>query len=167
MDQISITPIHPDGIDELITIARRIWHAHYPGIITLEQIEYMLDAGYDREVIRTEMERQGITWLQIRDGAGLIGFASLGPHGAGVMKLHKLYVLPEYHGRGIGASALLEVEAIARGTGASRLVLNVNKHNAKAIRAYQRAGWTVAEEVCIDIGAGFVMDDYIMAKELL
>ena len=167
MDQISITPVHHDDIDELIAIARHIWHAHYPGIISLEQIEYMLAAGYDRQVIRDEMEQQGITWLRIRDGSAMIGFASVGPYGVGVMKLHKLYLLPQYHGKGVGASALKEVEGIARGAGAARLVLNVNKHNAKAIRSYQRSGWSVAEAVCVDIGAGFVMDDYVMAKELV
>ena len=50
--------------------------------------------------------------------------------------------------------------------GANRLVLNVNKRNEKAIRAYRRNGFTIVESEKIDIGNGFVMDDYVMAKEL-
>jgi len=166
MDQISITPLQPAGIDDLIPLARRIWYAHYPGIITVEQIAYMLAGGYTREVILDEMEHQGIVWLQILDGTVMIGFASVGPCGKGVMKLHKLYLLSEYHGRGIGALAMNDVERYSRDCNATRLVLNVNKHNTKAIRAYERAGWSLAEEVCVDIGGGFVMDDYVMAKDL-
>lgn len=103
MDQISITPLQADRIDELIAVARRVWHAHYPGIITVKQIDYMLERGYNRDVILNEMTRQGITWLSIAAGSGMIGFVSVGPYGDDAVKLHKLYLLQEYHGRGIGA----------------------------------------------------------------
>jgi RimJ/RimL family protein N-acetyltransferase len=38
----------------------------------------------------------------------------------------------------------------------------VNKRNQKAIRAYERAGFTIAESMTSEIGGGFVMDDYRM-----
>ena len=44
--------------------------------------------------------------------------------------------------------------------------ISVNKRNARAIAAYQRNGFVIADSVVTDIGSGFVMDDYIMAKEL-
>jgi RimJ/RimL family protein N-acetyltransferase len=53
-----------------------------------------------------------------------------------------------------------------RAAGAHRLILYVNKRNAKAIAAYQRNGFVIAESVVTDIGGGFVMDDYVMAKNL-
>jgi GNAT superfamily N-acetyltransferase len=167
MDQINITRVTEPDIDLLIPLAYRIWHAHYPGIITPEQIDYMLERGYTRQVIREEINNQGVVWLAIKSGDAMIGFASLGPYAPGTMKLHKLYLLPDYHGAGIGARALSEVEQIARDSAAAALVLNVNKHNPKAIQAYERAGWRVAEEVVVDIGNGFVMDDLVMTKPLL
>jgi ribosomal protein S18 acetylase RimI-like enzyme len=54
----------------------------------------------------------------------------------------------------------------ARRFGARRLILSVNKRNARAIAAYRRNGFTVAEAVMVDIGRGFVMDDFIMARDL-
>ncbi len=165
MPQISITPLEPSSIDELIALARRIWHAHYPGIITVEQIDYMLERGYTRQLIEDEL-KAGVHWLNISADGAMIGFAALGPYGDSTIKLHKLYLLPEYHGQGIGARALAEVEGMACASGAARLVLNVNKHNHKAIRSYQRAGWQVAEEVVNDIGNGYVMDDYVMEKNI-
>jgi len=166
MDQISLFPLHPDDIEELITVARRAWHAHYPGIISVEQIEYMLGKGYTRRLILDEIEQHGITWLTIQDGPVIIGLISLGPYGGKTIKLHKLYLLPEYHGKGIGAMALSKVEQIARSENCSSIVLNVNKHNTKAIRAYERAGWRITEQVVNDIGDGFFMDDYVMSKQI-
>lgn len=166
MDNVTITSLAEAGIDTLIPLAHRIWHAHYPGIITAEQIDYMLERGYTRLVIRDEIDNRGVIWLAINSGDEMIGFAALGPYASGTMKLHKLYLLPEYHGTGIGARALAEVEQIARDNAAARLVLNVNRHNTKAIRAYERAGWKISEEVVADIGNGYVMDDFVMTKQL-
>lgn len=166
MDQITITVLNDTDIETLIVLAHKIWHEHYPGIITVEQIDYMLARGYTRQVIQDEMSCQGVIWLTIRSGETMIGFVALGPHALGTMKLHKLYLLPDYHGTGIGARTLAEVEQIARDNDAAMLVLNVNRHNTKAIRAYERAGWHVAEEIVADIGNGYVMDDYLMMKQL-
>jgi len=122
MDQVTITRLDESDIDTLIPLARRIWHAHYPGIITPEQIDYMLERGYTRQVIMDEIANQGVIWLAIRDGDVMIGFVALGPYAPQTMKLHKLYLLPENHGAGIGARALAEVERIARDNAASTLV---------------------------------------------
>jgi ribosomal protein S18 acetylase RimI-like enzyme len=54
----------------------------------------------------------------------------------------------------------------ARAAGAKVLVLNVNKRNAQAIRAYERHGFAIREAVINDIGSGYVMDDFVMARPL-
>jgi len=46
------------------------------------------------------------------------------------------------------------------------VVLAVNKKNAKAIAAYRKHGFAIRESAVTDIGSGFVMDDYVMAKEV-
>ena len=82
------------------------------------------------------------------------------------MKLHKLYLLPELQGRGLGSRLLQHVEHEVGAGGARRLILSVNKRNVRAIKAYQRNGFVIAESVITDIGGGYVMDDYVMAKEV-
>ena len=81
-------------------------------------------------------------------------------------KLHKLYLLPEMQGRGLGSRLLQHVEHEVRAGRACQLILSVNKRNAKAITAYKRNGFVIAESVVTDIGGGFVMDDYVMVKDL-
>jgi GNAT superfamily N-acetyltransferase len=154
---------HLPAISELAGV---IWRACYPGIITSEQIDYMLARMYSLDVLRDEIRSQGIRYdLLLVDGKPA-GFASYGPTSeSGVIKLHKLYLLAEMHGRGLGSRLLQHVEQEVRAGAGRRLILSVNKRNARAIAAYKRNGFVVVESVVTDIGGGFVMDDYIMAKE--
>ena len=45
--------------------------------------------------------------------------------------------------------------------GDKRIILNVNKAN-NAKNVYESQGFTVRKELVLDIGGGYVMDDYIM-----
>jgi GNAT superfamily N-acetyltransferase len=160
---ISANEEHLPVIAELAGV---IWRACYPGIISHAQTDYMLARMYALDTMREEIRSQGIRYhLMLVDGKP-VGFASYGPAAEpGVVKLHKLYLLPELHGHGLGSRLLQHCVQEVRAAGARRLILSVNKRNAKAIAAYKRNGFVITESVVTDIGGGFVMDDYIMAKE--
>ena len=162
MSNVTFVRATPTDIPLLQTLARGIWRAHFPGIISAAQIEYMLDRMYATEVIDQEM-RTGTCWELIRQGEEAVGFLSYS-HDPVVarLKLHKLYVQVERHGQGLGRASLAHVMEIAAALDAQEVSLYVNKKNQKAIRVYERAGFTIAEAVTSDIGGGFVMDDYRM-----
>jgi GNAT superfamily N-acetyltransferase len=145
-------------------LADEIWRAHYPGIISFEQIDYMLDRMYAATVVEREM-REGTVWELILLDDQAVGYLSYAP-ASSVLKLHKLYVQAGHHGQGLGRAALARVRAVAQSIGATSVCLFVNKRNVKAIRAYEHAGFRVAESVVTDFGAGFVMDDYRMSLEV-
>ena len=162
MSNVTFSRATPADILLLQALAREIWRAHFPGIISVEQIEYMLDRMYATEVIDEEM-RAGTRWELIREGVEAVGFLSYShvPETA-LVKLHKLYLRLDRHGRGLGRASLGHVMEIAAALGAREVSLHVNKKNLKAIRVYQRVGFTIVESVTSDIGAGFVTDDYRM-----
>jgi diamine N-acetyltransferase len=168
---MQIEPLHvraatPGDVEALGALARLIWHAHYPGIITLAQIEYMLEQRYRPEVVRSELQRGDVWWELAMSGEVPVGFSSCLLTGeADEMKLDKLYVHPQQQGSGVGARLLASVRARARGLGCRRLILAVNKRNATAIAAYRRWGFRVDTALVTDIGSGFIMDDYLMVRE--
>ena len=59
-------------------LAGVIWRAHYPGIITMGQIEYMLARMYDPSVMRREMLEQGIEYDGLFLDGEMVGFCSHG-----------------------------------------------------------------------------------------
>lgn len=164
---MSAPAIRPATLDELPLISQlagRIWRAHYPSILSRQQIEYMLAWMYDAEQLRKDVDRGAVYELLLLDGRA-VGFCATEAFAKdGVMKLHKLYLEVGEHGRGLGSLLLAHVEEQARRRGLAKVVLGVNRRNAKAIRAYERNGYAIREELKTDIGQGFVMDDYIMEK---
>jgi ribosomal protein S18 acetylase RimI-like enzyme len=164
---LTVAPARLEQLPEVARLAGEIWRAHYPGIITAEQIDYMLAKGYALDVLAGFLGRPDRS-LEIAfiDGA-MAGFAAWYLTGQpGEAKLDKLYVHQTRQRMGIGARLIARVQALARAGGASTLILNVNKQNLKAIAAYERAGFARREAVTVPIGGGFVMDDFIMAKPL-
>jgi GNAT superfamily N-acetyltransferase len=149
-------------------LACRVWRAHYPSILSRAQIEYMLHWMYDVKQLREDV-RRGVTYelLLLRESGNerLIGFCGYEETGS-ELKLHKLYLEVAEHGRGLGSLLLKHVEDEARRRKLEAVVLAVNRRNEKALRAYRRNGYTTRLELKKDIGNGFVMDDYLLAKSL-
>ena len=166
----SAAQIIPGGEEHLPAIAELagvIWRACYPGILSPAQMDYMLARMYALDTMREEIRFRDIRYDLLLVEGQPAGFASYGSTAEpGVMKLHKLYLLPALHGRGLGSRLLRHCEREVRAGGAHRLILSVNKRNARAIAAYRRNGFVIADSVVTDIGGGFVMDDYVMAKSL-
>ena len=163
--ELRIAPLAEGDIDAVIELAGVIWRHHYPGIISSEQIDYMLAQRYTPAIIRAQMQSGSAWWDQALLDGRMIGFAQYELHGRS-MKLDKLYLHQDFQRRGYGGRMLAHVEDTARRRGAGAVRLNVNKHNLKSIAAYRKNGYEIVETVVVDIGGGYVMDDYVMQKAL-
>lgn len=164
---ISVAPLRADQIEALCALARTVWRAHYPAIIGEAQTEYMLAQRYDAAVIAAELARTDVWWDTLTDEGGMVAFASsIAFDAEHAIKLDKLYVHPERQRMGYGGVLLEHACWRAGRMGYSKVVLAVNKHNVKAIGAYRKYGFEIAEAVVKDIGGGFVMDDYVMEKRV-
>lgn len=148
----------------LQSLAADIWWAHYPGLISDDQIRFMLARMYSQAQLSRELA-EGVHYAGLDVDGRLSGYFSVRPDGEGGAWLDKLYLLPALHGQGYGQQMLRAAEQSAWQRGAGRLRLRVNRHNDKAIAAYQRAGYALLGEDCADIGDGFVMDDFIFGIE--
>ena len=163
---ISIVAATEADLGRVAELAGVIWRKHYPGIITPGQIEYMLAHGYSHEALLRFVTEPGAGLLLALIDERLIGFAAYHRAGGNELKLDKLYVHQDYQGKGVGGRLIARVEAAAAAQELAALILNVNKNNVQALRAYEASGFAVREAVVVDIGAGYVMDDYVMAKRL-
>ena len=163
---IRIEPAGVEHLAEIAALAGIIWRAHYPSIISPSQIEYMLERMFDVEAMARELGN-GVVYEQLLVRGELRGFSSYAPTpDATELKLRKLYIHLHAQRQGFGGMLLQRVEEAARERGLQHVVLAVNKQNTQAIAAYRKHGFLIRESVIVDIGGGFVMDDYVMAKRV-
>ncbi|WP_199117170.1 GNAT family N-acetyltransferase [Pedobacter sp. ASV28] len=147
-------------------LAEQTWPSAYSDIISQEQIVFMLEKMYNKGELLGQL-LHGHTFLiasELKKDVGFAGFSII-DHENHIYKLHKLYVLPEMHGKRIGKILMNEVLDLVRKEGGQYLQLNVNRDN-KAQHFYEKAGFKIKETVDLDIGNGFYMNDYVMEKYL-
>lgn len=168
---MSVLQLRPGGLEDISlisTLAHDIWWAVYPSIIGERQVEYMLAMMYNHDALQQQMTEQQHTFYIAEEEGKAIGFVSISHHHGmeqNQTRIHKLYLLGSSTGKGYGKAIIDFVSELSAKKGDAALELNVNKYNP-AYHFYLHQGFTVHEEVIIEIGSGFVMDDYIMVKEL-
>lgn len=148
-------------------IAHRTWPHTFGAILPPAQIAYMLEWMYSHESLREQVEAKGHRFVLAAQDGTFWGYASY-EHGHGGQpktKLHKIYVLPDAQGRGVGQALMQYVMQRARTAGDTSLLLNVNREN-KAVQFYERVGFVVVSTEDIDIGGGYWMNDFVMEKQL-
>ncbi len=160
----SIRPATVADIPVIRSLADRIWRTCYPGMISEEQISYMLRWMYSPEKLADDFAR-GIRYELLESASGPAAYLATEIQGD-ALYLHKLYLAPELHGLGLGRGLLEHTFDQACHLRLTVVRLNVNKSNFRAIKSYERAGFTVERSVVNDIGCGFAMDDYVMSRSV-
>jgi diamine N-acetyltransferase len=142
-------------------LSHRIWPVAYGSILSPGQINYMLRWMYSLDTLVQQMQSEGITYVLL-EAKEPIGFMAYGSAEGNRVKIHKLYILPEHQGKGLG-KMLLDYAWSQLPNDCSGLVLQVNKHNP-AREFYLKYGFIIEAEAQFDIGEGYIMDDYILFK---
>ena len=142
-----------------------VWPQTYAGILSQGQIDYMLNMMYSESSLENQI-REGSEFILVYEDEVPVGFASYEEIAPTIFKLHKIYVLPSQQGKGTGRFVINKVMEEIGQNGATKLELQVNRNN-KAKKFYEKLGFTIREEIKLDIGKGYVMDDYIMEKLIM
>ena len=161
-----ITEAKITDIPTIISIANKAWNTTYRDILSDKQFDYMLAKFYSVENIQKQMQEEFQVYLLYYQEDEVLGFLSyeMNWQDHSICKIHKLYVLPKAQGLGVGKRLIGEVSKIASKNNCNTLSLNVNKYN-KALHFYEKLGFENTIPEIIDIGMGYVMDDYVMEKD--
>lgn len=151
---------------EAARLAAQIWREYYVSIITMEQIDYMIEKFQSVTAIMDQIQNQSYEYylLQRQDGVS-VGYIAVKADN-GKLFLSKFYVAKEHRGHGYASEAMAFLEKLCKDRSLSHIWLTVNRDNASSIAVYEKKGFRNIREQVADIGNGYVMDDFIMEKEI-
>ena len=153
----------PAQIAAVARLAREIWTAHYVPIVGQGQVDYMLGKFQSEPAIARQLSSEGYEYYLAPE----LGYLALVPNpAAGTALLSKIYVKRDTRRTGQGRAMIEFAEHRCRELKCRKLWLTVNKHNTGSIAFYERLGFRITGPLLQDIGNGYVMDDWRMAKTI-
>lgn len=158
---VQLIKARTEDIPLIAELANTIWHQHYPAIISMEQINYMLDMMYSIESLNTQMNIKGHEFYFIKQEDKKIGFiavSKIDKVDSGYF-IHKFYLDQTLAGKGTGTLAHNELIKLLN---PSHISLTVNRQNYKSINFYFKNGFKIDRVEDFDIGNGYVMNDFVM-----
>jgi ribosomal protein S18 acetylase RimI-like enzyme len=159
---MKLTALKIDQLPIVIDLTKKIWPVAYGEILSKAQLDYMIDKFYNETALRELMQKGHVFYLAQDDNGNELGFVSYEINSEpNKTKIHKIYVLLETQGTGLGRQFFELVKEKAIENNQKAIFLNVNKYN-NAIHFYTKLGFTKVKDEVIDIGNGYVMDDYVM-----
>ncbi|MGI9653307.1 GNAT family N-acetyltransferase [Chryseobacterium sp. RLHN22] len=155
-----------ENIPLIQDLAKRSWENAYAEILSVDQMKYMLENMYSEMEISAHLKNPNYHYYLVFDETlneydGFLGYEN--HYEENTTKLHRIYLVPESKGKGLGKKTLEFLNEKVQESGDNRIILNVNKYNS-AQKFYESQGYTIYDEGIFDIGNGYVMDDYLMEK---
>ena len=103
---ITIRKASREDLSAIHGMAQVVFRHTYKDILSPEQMEYMMDMMYSMPNLETQLE-QGHHYYIAYDGEVPCAYVSvqhegLDPEGIEVFHLHKIYVMPDAQGKGVG-----------------------------------------------------------------
>lgn len=152
-------------IMKLSVLAKSIWNSYFLGIITQEQIDYMVDMYQSYHALTKAINEDHYTYFVAYEDEEMIGYCGVKPDGDRLF-LSKLYLKEDKRGKGIASKLFQKALVMAKDNDLSAIYLTCNKYNQHSLDVYIHSGFITIDSVQTDIGKGFIMDDYIMQLDL-
>ena len=178
----------PVQIGELAVMAEQIWSEYWPALIGPAQTRYMIDKFQSASAIERDMGECGYRyWFLVNPDGKRVGYTGGAAeimtgdaqidgrilHNAVIQDryerrffISKIYLLASERGKHYASQVIRFYDELCACEGLQAMYLTVNKGNELGIRAYQGNGFDIVDKQVADIGGGFVMDDYVMAREV-
>ncbi len=162
-----IPVVTDEQIHQLAFMADTVWHEWFSSILSAEQIDYMVKKFQSFAPMKKQMEQDGYEYYFLNAGGIYVGYIGIHTeYETGKLFLSKIYILKSFRRKGYAGETFEFLEGLCRGMGLTTIWLTVNKHNDNAVGVYTKKGFRTIRSEVTDIGSGFVMDDYVMEKEI-
>lgn len=146
---------------EIQEVALKAWMANYPRYgVPVRIVKKFVRERYSQEsfeqYVFPSIQRGNSQFYVATDKGKIIGYANAGP-GSWGWELYRIYILPEYIGKGVGKKLLQQCETFLRSKKAKKYHCYVYKKNLLGLAFYARNGFIKLQdkdknrnEICLE-----------------
>ena len=155
LDDVSIKEIYEEDLIKVKYLIDEVSDFAYKSLIPKEGYEYLKSNLWSLEILKKDA-REGYT-IVVKDDDKIIGTGTIvGDY------ISKIYVKPEYHGRGIGKLIVKYLEDKAKSNGVKTIFL---ASNVSAEKFYTKLGYKTTENKEMSTPNGYVFKLSWMKKD--
>lgn len=141
---IEIRPIQPHEIPQAKHIILSVAYRIYGWDGTLEDsIRHFEETGefHDMDEVQSHYFNNKGLFLAALDDENLIGSGAIRKWDETTAELKRMWLLEEYHGRGIGYQLITRLFDFARAERYKRIILQTGSEQSRAVKFYRRLGF--------------------------
>jgi len=149
MNQIIIVPASPQQVSALVSLSRETFYETFAPSNSEENMQQYLENNLTEDKLGSEMSNSNSVFYIAFEGETAIGYLKLNEGEAQTelqnedsLEIERIYVKSEYHGKKVGQMLYDKAVEAAREKNKSSLWLGVWEENPKAIRFYEKNGFT-------------------------
>ncbi len=156
-----IVPVkNNEQIEQLAQLASDIWHEYFITILSAAQIDYMIEHFQSVQAITSQIQ-DGYRYFFLEVDNCNVGYTGVHPEN-GKLFLSKIYIRRSDRGKKYASLLFDYLVSLCRQEHLNAIWLTVNRNNEHSIAVYHTKGFKTIRPLVTDIGAGFIMDDYVM-----
>lgn len=149
----------PNDIEGIRTVAGASWESDYP-FLTRESLHQGIDEWYTHNRIQRALSNPSTLILVAEEDGRPVGFSHVWANfRRGEGNILRLYVHPQYRGRGIGRSLYDESAATLASEGIVRLRAETLAENALGNDFYRSLGFAKISEQWTNVGGSWLLEN--------
>ena len=144
-----ITPLTISDVPILRGIARDTFIETFSEANKAEDMDRYLAENFSEDQLTRELSNPNSFFYVAEVNGHIVGYLKLNtahaqtePQAANALEIERIYVLGSYHGHGVGQALYHHAMSVAQDRKASYVWLGVWEHNHRALRFYEKNGFT-------------------------
>ena len=144
-----ITPLTISDVPILRGIARDTFIETFSEANKAEDMDRYIAERFSEDQLARELSNPNSFFYVAEVNGRVVGYLKLNtahaqtePQAADALEIERIYVLGSYHGNGVGQALYHHAMSVAQGRKASYVWLGVWEHNHRALRFYEKNGFT-------------------------
>lgn len=169
---ITLRPVENTDVSALLSISKATFLETYAGVNTQATMSEYVAETFTQSAVHQELTNPGSQFFFAELEGTVVGYLKLN-RGAvqtdtlleNALEIERIYALAAYHGKGVGQALYAKAKEIAHADNFHWLWLGVWSKNPRAIRFYEKNGFTAFDTHTFKLGND-LQDDVLMRKKI-